>query len=327
MQEINLIEAVRQAMYEEMDRDQSVFILGEDIGVRGGVFLATDGFLEAFGASRVIDTPISESAIAGVALGAAMRGMRPIAEIEFADFIWPVFNQILGEAARLRYGTEGKLRAPLVLRAPYGGGIRGGLYHSQSPEAYFAHTPGLKVVAPATPFDAKGLLKAAIRDDDPVIFLEHKKTYRLVKGNTPEEEYTVPIGKADVKIQGKDITLITYGLMLHHCIEAARSLKAENVEVEVIDLRTLRPIDQDTVIRSVMKTGKALIVHEDTLALGIGAEISAILAEHVFDSLDAPIRRLAGPEVPAMPFSPTLESQFMINTSDIVEALKELSEY
>ncbi|MAT07785.1 MAG: alpha-ketoacid dehydrogenase subunit beta [Chloroflexi bacterium] len=327
MQEINLIEAVRQAMYEEMDRDQSVFILGEDIGVRGGVFLATDGFLEAFGASRVIDTPISESAIAGVALGAAMRGMRPIAEIEFADFIWPVFNQILGEAARLRYGTEGKLRAPLVLRAPYGGGIRGGLYHSQSPEAYFAHTPGLKVVAPATPFDAKGLLKAAIRDDDPVIFLEHKKTYRLVKGNIPEEEYTVPIGKADVKIQGKDITLITYGLMLHHCIEAARSLKAENVEVEVIDLRTLRPIDQDTVIRSVMKTGKALIVHEDTLALGIGAEISAILAEHVFDSLDAPIRRLAGPEVPAMPFSPTLESQFMINTSDIVEALKELSEY
>ena len=327
MQEINLIEAVRQAMYEEMDRDQSVFILGEDIGVRGGVFLATDGFLEAFGASRVIDTPISESAIAGVALGAAMRGMRPIAEIEFADFIWPVFNQILGEAARLRYGTEGKLRAPLVLRAPYGGGIRGGLYHSQSPEAYFAHTPGLKVVAPATPFDAKGLLKTAIRDDDPVIFLEHKKTYRLVKGNIPEEEYTVPIGKADVKIQGKDITLITYGLMLHHCIEAARSLKAENVEVEVIDLRTLRPIDQDTVIRSVMKTGKALIVHEDTLALGIGAEISAILAEHVFDSLDAPIRRLAGPEVPAMPFSPTLESQFMINTSDIVEALKELSEY
>ena len=182
-------------------------------------------------------------------------------------------------------------------------------------------------MAPATPFDAKGLLKAAIRDDDPVIFLEHKKTYRLVKGNIPEEEYTVPIGKADVKIQGKDITLITYGLMLHHCIEAARSLKAENVEVEVIDLRTLRPIDQDTVIRSVMKTGKALIVHEDTLALGIGAEISAILAEHVFDSLDAPIRRLAGPEVPAMPFSPTLESQFMINTSDIVEALKELSEY
>ena len=187
MQEINIIEAVRQAMYEEMDRDKSVFILGEDIGVRGGVFLATDGFLEAFGAQRVIDTPISESAIAGIALGAAMQGMKPIVEIEFADFIWPVFNQILGEAARLRYGTEGKLQAPLVLRAPYGGGIRGGLYHSQSPEVHFAHTPGLKVVAPATPYDAKGLLKTSIRDNDPVIFLEHKKTYRLVKGNVPTE--------------------------------------------------------------------------------------------------------------------------------------------
>ncbi len=327
MQEINVIEAVRQAMHEEMDRDQDVFILGEDIGVRGGVFLATDGLLEAFGAHRVIDTPISESAIAGIALGAAMQGMRPIAEIEFADFIWPVFNQILGEASRIRYGTEGKLHAPLVLRAPYGGGIRGGLYHSQSPEAYFAHTPGLKVVAPSTPFDAKGLLKSAIRDNDPVVFLEHKKTYRLVKGNIPKEEYTIPIGKADVKIKGRDVTLVTYGLMLHHCVEAARILKEENVAVEVIDLRTLRPIDQDTVIRSVVKTGRALIVHEDTLALGIGAEISAILSEHVFDSLDAPIKRLAGPEVPAMPFSPTLESQFMINTEQIVKALKELTEY
>ena len=311
MQEINVIEAVRQAMQEEMERDQDVFILGEDIGVRGGVFLATDGLLEAFGPHRVIDTPISESAIAGIALGAAMQGLRPIAEIEFADFIWPVFNQILGEASRIRYGTEGKLNAPLVLRAPYGGGIRGGLYHSQSPEAYFAHTPGLKVVAPSTPFDAKGLLKSAIRDNDPVVFLEHKKT----------------IGKADVKIEGQDVTLVTYGLMLHHCVEAARILKEENVAVEVIDLRTLRPIDQDTVIRSVVKTGRALIVHEDTLALGIGAEISAILSEHVFDSLDAPIKRLAGPEVPAMPFSPTLESQFMINTEQIVKALKELTEY
>ena len=215
----------------------------------------------------------------------------------------------------------------MVLRAPYGGGIRGGLYHSQSPEAYFAHTPGLKVVAPSTPFDAKGLLKSAIRDNDPVVFLEHKKTYRLVKGNIPKEEYTIPIGKADVKIEGQDVTLVTYGLMLHHCVEAARILKEENVAVEVIDLRTLRPIDQDTVIRSVLKTGRALIVHEDTLALGIGAEISAILSEHVFDSLDAPIKRLAGPEVPAMPFSPTLESQFMINTEQIVKALKELTEY
>lgn len=327
MQEINIIEAVRQAMYEEMDRDDTVFILGEDIGVRGGVFLATDGFLESFGAGRVIDTPISESAIAGIALGAAMQGMRPIAEIEFADFIWPVFNQILGEAARIRYGTEGKLQAPLVLRAPYGGGIRGGLYHSQSPEAYFAHTPGLKVVAPATPFDAKGLLKAAIRDNDPVIFLEHKKTYRLVKGQVPTEEYTVPIGKADVKLEGEDITIVTYGLMLHHCVEAARIVKENNISVEVIDLRTLRPIDHKTLVTSVMKTGKVLIVHEDTQALGIGAEVSAILAEEVFDYLDAPIRRLAGPEVPAMPFSPTLEGEFMIASQDIVNALAHLSEY
>ena len=327
MQEINIIEAVRQAMYEEMDRDDTVFILGEDIGVRGGVFLATDGFLESFGAGRAIDTPISESAIAGIALGAAMQGMRPIVEIEFADFIWPVFNQILGEAARIRYGTEGKLQAPLVLRAPYGGGIRGGLYHSQSPEAYFAHTPGLKVVAPATPFDAKGLLKAAIRDNDPVIFLEHKKTYRLVKGQVPTEEYTVPIGKADVKLEGEDITIVTYGLMLHHCVEAARIVKENNISVEVIDLRTLRPIDHKTLVTSVMKTGKVLIVHEDTQALGIGAEVSAILAEEVFDYLDAPIRRLAGPEVPAMPFSPTLEGEFMIVSQDIVNALAHLSEY
>ncbi len=327
MQEINIIEAVRQAMYEEMDRDDTVFILGEDIGVRGGVFLATDGFLESFGAGRVIDTPISESAIAGIALGAAMQGMRPIVEIEFADFMWPVFNQILGEAARIRYGTEGKLQAPLVLRAPYGGGIRGGLYHSQSPEAYFAHTPGLKVVAPATPFDAKGLLKAAIRDNDPVIFLEHKKTYRLVKGQVPTEEYTVPIGKADVKLEGEDITIVTYGLMLHHCVEAARIVKENNISVEVIDLRTLRPIDHKTLVTSVMKTGKVLIVHEDTQALGIGAEVSAILAEEVFDYLDAPIRRLAGPEVPAMPFSPTLEGEFMIVSQDIVNALAHLSEY
>ena len=327
MQEINIIEAVRQAMYEEMDRDDTVFILGEDIGVRGGVFLATDGFLESFGAGRVIDTPISESAIAGIALGAAMQGMRPIVEIEFADFIWPGFNQILGEAARIRYGTEGKLQAPLVLRAPYGGGIRGGLYHSQSPEAYFAHTPGLKVVAPATPFDAKGLLKAAIRDNDPVIFLEHKKTYRLVKGQVPTEEYTVPIGKADVKLEGEDITIVTYGLMLHHCVEAARIVKENNISVEVIDLRTLRPIDHKTLVTSVMKTGKVLIVHEDTQALGIGAEVSAILAEEVFDYLDAPIRRLAGPEVPAMPFSPTLEGEFMIVSQDIVNALAHLSEY
>ncbi|MCH8062282.1 MAG: alpha-ketoacid dehydrogenase subunit beta, partial [Chloroflexi bacterium] len=237
----NVIEAVHDAMQEELARDERVFVIGEDVGIRGGVFLATDGFLEQFGESRIIDTPLAESSIAGIALGAAMHGLRPIAEIQFADFIWPVFNQIVGEAARVRYGTKGQLQVPLVLRTPYGGGIRGALYHSQSVEAYFYHTPGLKVVAPATPYDAKGLLKSAIRDDDPVIFLEHKRTYRLVRGEVPDEEYTLPIGKADVKREGEDMTVVTYGLMVHHCLEAANELANEGINAEVVDLRTLRP--------------------------------------------------------------------------------------
>ena len=327
MPEKTVLEAVREAMREEMVRDETVFVLGEDIGVRGGVFLATDGFLEQFGEERVIDTPLAESAIAGVAVGAAMHGMRPIAEIEFADFIWPVFNQIVGEAARVRYGTEGRLHVPMVLRAPYGGGVRGGLFHSQSPEAYFAHTPGLKVVAPATPYDAKGLLKSAIRDDDPVIFLEHKRTYRLVKGEVPDGDYTLPIGRADVKMAGDDVTVVTYGLMLHHCAEAARALRAEGIGVDLIDLRTLRPIDSETILTSARRTGRVLIVHEDTLALGIGAEVSAIVAEHAFDHLDAPVRRLAGPEVPPMPFSPPLEAMFMIGPDRIARAIRDLAAY
>ena len=225
-------------MREEIARDSRVFIMGEDIGARGGVFLATDGFEAEFGEDRVIDTPLAESSIVGIALGAAMNGMRPIAEIQFADFIFPTFNQLLGEAARARYGTEGAVSVPMVVRSPYGGGVRGGLYHSQSPEAYFAHTPGLKVVTPATPYDAKGLLKSAIRDDDPVVFLEHKRTYRLVRGEVPDAEYTLPIGKADVKLEGEDLTVITYGLVLHHCIEAARDLASEGIHAEVVDLRS-----------------------------------------------------------------------------------------
>lgn len=314
-------------MHEEMDRDDRVFIMGEDIGARGGVFLATDGFVEDFGSERVIDTPLAESSIAGIALGAAINGMRPIAEIEFADFIWPTFNQIVGEAARVRYGTKGKIYVPMVLRAPYGGGVRGGLYHSQSPEAYFAHTPGLKVVTPATPYDAKGLLKSAIRDDDPVIFLEHKRTYRLVRGEVPDSEYTVPIGKAEVKLVGDDISIITYGLMLHHCIEAARLLVDDGINVEVLDLRTLRPLDHQSIIDTTMKTGKVLVVHEDTKAGGIGAEIAAIISEEAFMYLDAPISRLAGPEIPAMPFAPTLEAEFMVNTNRIVDAIQKLKRY
>ena len=314
-------------MREEIARDSRVFIMGEDIGARGGVFLATDGFEAEFGEDRVIDTPLAESSIVGIALGAAMNGMRPIAEIQFADFIFPTFNQLLGEAARARYGTEGAVSVPMVVRSPYGGGVRGGLYHSQSPEAYFAHTPGLKVVTPATPYDAKGLLKSAIRDDDPVVFLEHKRTYRLVRGEVPETEYTLPIGKADVKLEGEDLTVITYGLVLHHCIEAARDLAAEGIHAEVVDLRSLRPLDSATVLESVKKTGKALVVHEDTRLGGIGGEVAAIIAEEAFDYLDAPIMRLTGPEVPAMPFSPPLEAEFMLDTAQIADAIRNLARY
>ncbi|HIA75144.1 MAG TPA: alpha-ketoacid dehydrogenase subunit beta [Dehalococcoidia bacterium] len=324
---ITVLEAIREAMREEMRNDERVFIMGEDIGARGGVFLATEGFLSEFGEERIIDTPLAESSIAGIALGAAMSGLRPIAEIEFADFIWPTINQIVGEAAKVRYGTEGKLNAPMVLRAPQGGGVRGALYHSQSVEALFAHTPGLKVVTPSTPYDAKGLLKSSIRDDDPVIFLEHKRTYRLVKGEVPDQEYTIPLGKADVKKLGEDISIITYGLMVHHCLEAAQMASLENISVEVLDLRTVRPLDVESIINTVKKTGKTLIVYEDNRALGIGSEVSALVSQHAFEYLDAPVIRLGGPEVPAMPFSPPLENMFMINAEKILTAIKELAEY
>ncbi|HCV26808.1 MAG TPA: alpha-ketoacid dehydrogenase subunit beta, partial [Dehalococcoidia bacterium] len=227
MAEMTVIEAVREALREEMERDPAVFTLGEDIGARGGVFLATEGLIEQFGAERVIDTPLAEASIGGVALGAAVNGMRPVAEIEFGDFIWPAVNQVIGEAARVRYGTQGRRSAPLVLRVPYGGGVRGGLFHSQSIEVAFAHQPGLKVIAPSTPYDAKGLLKSAVRDDDPVIFFEHKRTYRLVKGDVPNGDYTIPIGQADVKRAGSDMTVVSYGLVMHYCLEAAAALAEE----------------------------------------------------------------------------------------------------
>ena len=314
-------------MHEEMARDDRVFVMGEDIGARGGVFLATDGFVDDFGEGRVIDTPLAESSIAGIALGAAMNGMRPIAEIEFADFIWPTVNQLVGEASRARYGSNGQVGVPLVVRAPYGGGVRGALYHSQSVEVVFSHAPGLVVITPATPYDAKGLLKSAVRNDDPVIFLEHKRTYRLVRGEVPDGEYTVPIGQAEVKVRGDDISLITYGLMVHHCIEAAQSLQDEGISAEVVDLRTLRPLDKQTVLESVGKTGKALVVHEDTKAGGIGGEVAAIISEEAFDYLDGPVTRLAGPEVPAMPFAPPLEAMFMVDSTKIADAARQLARY
>ena len=323
----SVLEAVHDAMYEEMKRDSRVFVMGEDIGKRGGVFLATQGLLEEFGPERVIDTPLAESSIAGIAVGAAIHGRRPIAEIEFADFVWPAVNQIIGEAARARYGSKSGIHAPMVVRAPYGGGIRGGLYHSQSVEAFFAHTPGLKVVTPATPYDAKGLLKAAIRDDDPVVFLEHKRTYRLVRGDVPEEEYVLPIGVAEVKRRGADVTCITYGLMVHYCLEAAETLAQEGVSIEVLDLRTVRPLDEGGILESVRRTSRVLIVHEDNKALGVGAEVAAMVAEGAFDYLDAPVTRLAGPEVPAMPFAPTLEDVFMPSPEKIAAALRQLVAY
>jgi 2-oxoisovalerate dehydrogenase E1 component beta subunit len=327
MPTLTVIEAVREAMREEMRRDSSVFVLGEDVGRRGGVFLATQGFVDEFGEQRVIDTPLAEAAIAGVAVGAAMAGMRPIAEVQFGDFVYPVFNQIVGEAARARYGTNGKVSVPLVVRIPYGGHVRGGLFHSQSPEAYFAHTPGLKVVTPATPYDAKGLLKSAIRANDPVIFLEHKRTYRSVRGEVPDGDYVVPLGVADVKRAGDAATIVTYGLTLHYALQAAESLAADGVETEVVDLRTVSPIDQETVLASVRKTSRALVVHEDNLSLGVGAEVSALIVEHAFDSLDAPVIRVAGPDIPAMPFAPTLEAAFMPTADKIEAALRRLLEY
>ncbi len=322
-----VIEAVREGIREEMQRDSKVFVLGEDVGKRGGVFLATQALIDEFGESRVMDTPLAEASIMGIALGAAFRGLRPIPEVQFSDFVWPTVNQLIGEASRVCYGTNGMLNVPLVVRIPYGGGIRGGLFHSQNVEAHFSHIPGLKVVAPATPFDAKGLLKSSVRDNNPVVFLEHKKTYRLVRGEVPEGEYTIPIGVADVKRQGRDMTVVSYGLTLHYCLEAAEQIAAEGVDVEVVDLRTLKPLDKDTVLESVRKTGKLLIVHEDNITGGVGAEVAAFVADQAFEHLDGPIARLCGPDVPTMPFAQTLEEAYMPDTGKVVQALRKLAAY
>ena len=326
MPEKTVIEAVREGMQAEMRRDDSMIILGEDVGSRGGVFLATDGLIDEFGENRVIDTPLAESLICGVALGAAVNGMRPLAEIQFADFVWPAINQLVGEASKVRYGTNGVKTVPMTIRVPYGGGVRGGLYHSQSIEVLFAHTPGLYVVAPATPYDAKGLLATAIRTDDPVIVLEHKRTYRLVKGEVPDEEYTIPIGKAEIKRPGTDISIITYGLMLHYSLQAAEMAAANDIDVEVLDLRTLRPLDAEAIAESASRTGKALIVQEDTPAVSISSEVAAIIGERCFFDLDGPITRLGPPELPPMPFSPIQEAAFMPSPEKILTAITKLAE-
>ncbi|MBM3924940.1 MAG: alpha-ketoacid dehydrogenase subunit beta [SAR202 cluster bacterium] len=323
----SVIEAIREAMLEEMRADSRVMVLGEDVGKRGGVFLATQGFIEEFGEARVIDTPLAEASIAGISVGLAFKGLRPIAEIQFSDFWWPACNQIIGEASRAHYGSNGALSVPMVVRIPYGGGVLGGLYHSQSIEGYLYNTPGLKVITPATPYDAKGLLKASIRDNNPVIFLEHKKTYRAVRGEVPDGDYIIPIGVADVKRQGSDISLFSYGLTMHYSLEAAARLEKEGVSVEVVDLRTLRPLDKDTILASARKTGKVLIAHEANVIGGVGAEVAAIIAADAFEYLDAPIHRIGGPDAPGMAFAPTLESAYMLNPDKISAALRELAAY
>lgn len=322
-----MIEAIREAMDEEMERDPSVFLMGEDVGQRGGVFLASDGLYKKYGDLRVIDSPLAESCIVGVAIGAAVNGMRPIAEIQFADFIAPAMNQIIEEAARFCYRTAGDFNLPMVIRAPWGGGVHGALYHSQSIEATFAHIPGLKVVVPGTPADAKGLLKAAVRDPDPVLYLEHKRAYRLVRGEVPDGDGIVPIGKADIKREGKDLSLIAYGLMLTYCLEVAEKLAGDGISAEVLDLRTIKPIDQAAIIATAKKTGKVLVVHEDNRFGGIAAEVIAIIMENAFDSLDAPVMRLTAPDVPAMPFNHVLEEAFMINPEKILAKARELAAY
>ncbi len=313
-------------MLEEMERDEHVFVLGEDVGAYGGAFGATKGFYEKFGEYRVLDTPIAESCIVGTAVGAALVGYRPIAEMQFADFISCGFDQIVNQAATLRYRTGGRVAVPLVIRAPSGGGVHGGLYHSQNPEAWFIHRPGLKVVAPATASDAKGLLKASIRDDNPVIYFEHKGLYRRIKGPVPEEEYTIPIGEAEIKREGTDLTLVTYSAMLHPSISAAEALAKESVGVEVVDLRSLAPLDWATVFQSVRKTSKLLIVHEDNRTCGVGAEIAARVAEEAFDDLDGPVMRVTYPDT-HHPFSPPLEEFCLPNERKILDALRKLAAY
>ncbi|KKE80680.1 alpha-ketoacid dehydrogenase subunit beta [Oceanobacillus caeni] len=324
---MSYIQAITLALREEMLRDDKVFILGEDVGKKGGVFRATDGLYDEFGEYRVLDTPLAESAIAGVGIGAAMYGMRPVAEMQFADFILPAVNQIISEAAKTRYRSNNDWSVPITIRAPYGGGVHGALYHSQSVEAIFANQPGLKIVMPSGPYDAKGLLKGAIRDNDPVLFFEHKRAYRLLKEEVPNDDYVLPIGKADIKREGTDITVITYGLCVHFALQAAEKLAEEGISTHILDLRTVYPLDKESIIKAASKTGKVLLITEDNLEGSIIGEVAAIIAENCLFDLDAPIMRLAGPDVPAMPYAPTMEKYFMVNPDKCEKAMRELAEF
>jgi pyruvate dehydrogenase E1 component beta subunit len=321
---LNLVQAVNQALRDEMRRDPSVVVLGEDVGRFGGVFRATQGLFEEFGGERVIDTPLDEGGIVGTALGMALYGLRPVPEVQFADFIFPAADQIVNELAKYRYRSGGQFSCPLVIRSPYGGGIRGGHYHSQSPEAHFIHTPGLKVVVPSNPYDAKGLLLGAIRDPDPVLFFEPKRVYRAAKGEVPEGDYAVPLGKARVTRAGSQVTVLAWGAMWHEADQAAREAEAEGIDCELIDLRSLQPLDLDAVTASVTKTGRAVIVHEAPRTCGFGAELSALIQERCFLRLEAPIQRVTGLDTP---FPYALEQEYLPRAPRILRAIREVVRY
>jgi len=325
-EDMNMVQAIRDALTREMDRDERVMVLGEDVGPKGGVFLVTDGLHARFGEERVIDTPIAESSIAGIALGLALAGKRPVAEMQFTDFAHMAFNQITNEIAKFRYRTDGDWGVPLVIRAPMGGHSHGALYHSQSIEARFA-TPGLKIVIPSTPYEAKGLLTAAMRDPDPVLFLEHKRLYRMFKEPVPRDDYLIPLQRARVAREGDDLSVFCYGLMVHYALEAARKLEEEGWSVEVVDLRTVYPLDADAILASARKTGKCLVLYEDNYSVSVGSEVAALIADGAWRWLDAPVKRLGGLDVPAMPYAQPMEDFFMPNPAKVTSALKELAAF
>jgi 2-oxoisovalerate dehydrogenase E1 component beta subunit len=325
--EVTYLNAINQALHEEMRRDENVLVMGEDVAELGGAFKVTDGLLKAFGDDRVIDTPISEALIVGAGIGAAILGMRPVVEMQFGDFISCAFDQIVNSAATLRYRHGGRVDCPLVVRAPSGAGVHGAIFHSQNNEAWFTRVPGLKVVTPATAYDAKGLLKSAIRDNNPVIYFEHKRLYRSIKEDLPEGEFVVPIGVAEIRNPGRDLSIITYGGTVHQSLDAARIVEKEDgLSVEVLDLRTLLPLDRDAILATARKTGKVLVVHEDRLTGGFGGEIAALIAEHAFDALDGPVRRLAAADTHTA-FSPPLEEFILPNSNKIIEAIRSLAAY
>ncbi|MGC1183603.1 MAG: alpha-ketoacid dehydrogenase subunit beta [Candidatus Dormiibacterota bacterium] len=329
MPEITYVEAVRDALRDEMRRDDRVIVMGEDVGVKGGVFGATQGLFQEFGGERVIDSPLAEASIVGVAIGCALAGLRPVAEIQFLDFIPPAMDQLISEAAKIRYRSNNDWSCPMVVRAPCGGGVHvhGALYHSQMLEALFAHVPGLKVVLPSSPYDAKGLLLAALRDPDPVCFFEHKGLYRSMRQEVPDEEYLVPIGRAKIVRSGRDITCFTYGATVHEALQAAERLSQDEIEVEVVDLRTVRPLDRELIIESATRTGKVLVAQEANLAVGVGAEVVAIVAEECFQALDGPVMRIGGPEIPAIPFAESLAEVYCLGPLKIETKLRELAAY